>query len=79
MSKRFLTRELIICKAFKMIDEDGALSKSFSTVYNDLKNAEDEDAKETASPPWMNGITYANIDTIAVMVKDNTAMRNLAQ
>lgn len=58
--------------AYYYADTDGALSKSFSTVYNELKNAEGEDAKETASPPWMNGITYANIDTVAVMEKDNT-------
>ena len=29
-------------------------------------------AKQTASPPWMNGITYAEIDTVATMTKGNT-------
>ncbi len=50
----------------------GALSKSFSDVYDELKEAASEDAKLTASPAWMNGITYSNIDTVATMTKGNT-------
>ncbi len=52
----------------------GALSKSFTQVYNELKAAASEDAKLTASPAWMNGITYSNIDTVATMTKGNTAI-----
>ncbi|MBQ2943733.1 MAG: hypothetical protein IJD93_03415 [Ruminococcus sp.] len=47
-------------------------SKSFSDVYDELKAIPSEDAKLTASPSWMNGITYANIDTVATMTKGNT-------
>ena len=50
----------------------GALTKSFSTVYNELKSAPSEDARMTASPPWMNGITYSEVDTVATMTKTNT-------
>lgn len=58
--------------AYYYANTDGALSKSFSTVYNELKAAEEEDAKSTASPPWMSGITYSNIETVAAMTKNNT-------
>ena len=47
-------------------------NKSFSDVYDELKEASSEDAKLTASPSWMNGITYAEIDTVATMKKGNT-------
>ncbi|MDO4749175.1 MAG: hypothetical protein Q4A12_08390, partial [Eubacteriales bacterium] len=47
-------------------------SKSFSDVYNELKAETSENAELTASPAWMNGITYANIDTVATMTKGNT-------
>lgn len=46
--------------------------KSFSAVYNKLKATKSEDARSTASPAWMNGITYSNIDTVATMTKGNT-------
>ncbi len=58
--------------AYYYANTDGALSKSFDEVYNELKSADSEDAKSTTSPPWMNGITYANIDTVATMKKGNT-------
>lgn len=52
MSKRFLTRELIICKAFKMIDKDGLnafsvrglaaeLGVQVSSLYNHIHNEND--------------------------------------
>ena len=46
--------------------------KSFSDVYDELKADDSEDANKTASPAWMNGITYAEIDTVATMTKGNT-------
>jgi len=58
--------------AYYYANTGSALTKSFNTVYNELKNTPSEDAKSTASPPWMNGITYANIDTVATMIKGNT-------
>ncbi len=58
--------------AYYYANTGGALTKSFSTVYDELKNTASEDAKATASPPWMNGITYAEIDTVATMKKGNT-------
>lgn len=58
--------------AYYYANTGGALSKSFSTVYNELKATPSEDAKTTASPAWMNGITYANIETVATMKKGNT-------
>ena len=58
--------------AYYYANTGGALTKSFATVYNELKSTETEDAKTTVSPPWMNGITYSNIDTVAVMKKGNT-------
>lgn len=58
--------------AYYYANTGGALTKSFSQVYNELKNTQSEDAKQTASPAWMNGITYANIDTVAAMTKGNT-------
>ncbi|MDO4420286.1 MAG: InlB B-repeat-containing protein, partial [Ruminococcus sp.] len=58
--------------AYYYANTGGALSKSFSDVYTELKETATEDAKLTASPAWMNGITYANIDTVATMTKGNT-------
>lgn len=58
--------------AYYYANTGGALSKSFSTVYNELKTAQSENAKTTAAPPWMNGITYSEIDTVATMTKGNT-------
>ncbi len=58
--------------AYYYSNTDGALNKSFDEVYNNLKSADSEDAKTTASPPWMNGITYSEIDTVAAMIKGNT-------
>ncbi len=58
--------------AYYYANTGGALSKSFSDVYDELKENSLEDAKNTASPSWMNGITYANIDTVATMTKGNT-------
>lgn len=58
--------------AYYYANTGGALSKSFSTVYNELKAAPSEDAKTTASPAWMNGITYSKIDTVATMKRGNT-------
>ncbi len=58
--------------AYYYANTGGALSKSFSDVYDELKESASEDAKLTASPAWMNGITYANIDTVATMTKGNT-------
>ena len=58
--------------AYYYSNTGSALSKSFAEVYEELKNAASEDAKLTASPAWMNGITYANIDTVATMTKGNT-------
>lgn len=58
--------------AYYYANTGGALTKSFDEVYNELKSADSEDAKSTASPAWMNGITYSNIDTVATMIKGNT-------
>lgn len=58
--------------AYYYANTGGALTKSFDTVYNELKRTASEDAKTTASPPWMNGITYSEIDTVAAMIKGNT-------
>ena len=58
--------------AYYYANTGSALSKSFSEVYKELKDTASEDAKLTASPSWMNGITYANIDTVATMTKGNT-------
>lgn len=58
--------------AYYYANTGGALTKSFYDVYNELKTTASEDAKSTVSPPWMNGITYSNIDTVATMVKGNT-------
>ncbi len=58
--------------AYYYANTGGALSKSFSDVYDELKENSLEDAKTTASPSWMNGITYAEIDTVATMTKGNT-------
>lgn len=49
-----------------------ALNKSFDEVYTELKTTASEDAKSTTSPPWLNGITYSDIDTVATMIKGNT-------
>lgn len=58
--------------AYYYANTGGALTKSFGTVCRELQNTPSEDARKTASPPWLNGITYANIDTVATMVKGNT-------
>ena len=58
--------------AYYYANTGSALSKSFSDVYDELKAQESEDAKKTASPAWMNGITYAEIDTVATMKEGNT-------
>ncbi len=58
--------------AYYYANTGGALSKSFSEIYEELKNTASEDAKLTASPSWMNGITYSNIETVATMTKGNT-------
>lgn len=58
--------------AYYYSNTGGALTKSFDDVYNELKTSKSEDAKVTASPAWMNGITYSEIDTVATMVKGNT-------
>lgn len=58
--------------AYYYANTGGALTKSFDEVYTELKCTDSEDAKFTASPPWMNGITYSDIDTVATMIKGNT-------
>ncbi len=58
--------------AYYYANTGSALSKSFDDVYYELMSAASEDAKTTASPAWMNGITYSEIDTVATMVKGNT-------
>ncbi len=58
--------------AYYYANTGSALSKTFSEVYEELKGTASEDAKLTASPSWMNGITYAEIDTVATMTKGNT-------
>lgn len=58
--------------AYYYANTGGALTKSFDEVYNELKYTDSEDAKFTASPTWMNGITYSDIDTVATMIKGNT-------
>lgn len=60
--------------AYYYANTENALSKSFSDIYNKLKNAKEEDAKLTVSPSWMNGITYSNIETVATMTKGNTSI-----
>ncbi len=58
--------------AYYYANTGGALTKSFDEVYYKLKSTDSEDAKSTASPAWMNGITYSEIDTVATMIKGNT-------
>lgn len=58
--------------AYYYANTGGALTKSFDEVYTELKCTASEDATSTASPPWMNGITYSDIDTVATMIKGNT-------
>ncbi len=58
--------------AYYYANTGSVLNKSFEEVYNELKCTESEDAKSTVSPPWMNGITYSEIDTVATMIKGNT-------
>ncbi len=58
--------------AYYYANTGGALSRPFNNVYNELKLDPREDAKSTAAPAWMNGITYSNIDTVATMTKGNT-------
>lgn len=58
--------------AYYYANTGGALTKSFDEVYTELKCTASENATSTASPPWMNGITYSDIDTVATMIKGNT-------
>ncbi len=58
--------------AYYYANTDNALNKSFDEVYYELKSEEEENAKLTSSPPWLNGITYSEIDTVATMKKGNT-------
>lgn len=58
--------------AYYYANTGGALTKSFGEIYTELKYTDSEDAKSTASPAWMNGITYSEIDTVATMIKGNT-------
>ena len=58
--------------AYYYANTENALSKSFDEIYNRLKYTDSEDAKTTVSPPWINGITYSEIDTVATMTKGNT-------
>ncbi|MDE6677899.1 MAG: hypothetical protein K2K02_02560, partial [Ruminococcus sp.] len=58
--------------AYYYANTGDVLNKSFDDVYNELKYTDSEDAKSTASPPWINGITYSEIDTVATMIKGNT-------
>ena len=58
--------------AYYYANTGGALTKSFDEIYTELKYTTSEDAKSTASPAWMNGITYSEIDTVATMIKGNT-------
>ncbi|MDE5754457.1 MAG: hypothetical protein K2H89_07955 [Oscillospiraceae bacterium] len=58
--------------AYYYANTGGVLTKSFDEVYYELKSTDSEDAKSTASPAWMNGITYSEIDTVATMIKGNT-------
>ncbi len=58
--------------AYYYANTGGALTKSFDEVYYELKSTDSEDVKSTASPAWMNGITYSEIDTVATMIKGNT-------
>ena len=58
--------------AYYYANTGGALSKSFEAVYGELKSTPSEDAKQKASPAWMNGINYAEIDTVATITKGNT-------
>lgn len=58
--------------AYYYANTGGVLSKSFDTVYNELKSVKSENAKTTPSPAWMSGITNPNIETVATMTKGNT-------
>lgn len=58
--------------AYYYANTDGAQTRSFEEVYYELKYTASEAAKTTVSPPWMSGITYSEIDTVATMVKGNT-------
>ena len=58
--------------AYYYANTGDVLRKSFEEVYDKLKYTSSEDAKITASPPWINGITYSEIETVATMIKGNT-------
>ncbi|MDE5620322.1 MAG: dockerin type I repeat-containing protein [Ruminococcus sp.] len=58
--------------AYYYANTGSVLNKSFDEVYTELKCTDSEDAKSTVSPPWINGITYSDIDTVATMIKGNT-------
>ena len=58
--------------AYYYANAGDVLRKSFEEVYDELKYTSSEDAKITASPPWINGITYSEIETVATMIKGNT-------
>lgn len=58
--------------AYYYANTGDVLRKSFEEVYDELKYTSSEDAKITASPPWINGITYSEIETVATMIKGNT-------
>ncbi len=58
--------------AYYYANTENAFSESFDEIYNRLKYTDSEDAKTTVSLPWINGITYSEIDTVATMTKGNT-------
>ncbi|MBQ2687869.1 MAG: hypothetical protein IJF52_04500 [Clostridia bacterium] len=59
--------------AYYYANTGGALTgKSISDVYAELVEAEAENAKVTASPGWLIGITEPEIETGATMAKGNT-------
>lgn len=46
--------------------------KPFERIYEELKRTASEDARYTISMPWINGITYSDIYTVAAIIKGNT-------
>ena len=55
--------------AYSYASGDGSRPTSVASASVALRKMASEDVRMTVSPPWMNGITYANIDTVATMTK----------
>lgn len=67
-------RRPLAMRAYAYMYMNDNSKKTYEDVYNELKASSSEDAKETPSPAWMEGITYPEIETVATMIKDNSTI-----